>query len=287
MDTSRDCPRSTVRLSKAELLRRLDARSRERYGGPFSEGLLNDLIKDGLVPALKRSKNEGLKPQYEASALHYRRALQIKRLISIGMSSRDTQRIQLFLRGYGVKPWDVREALRREYAKHLRTLSTQIRSTYLDNDKNIGERHKVSLRKQMGPLDNRLKASGLEMPTDFYIKIGRSAKAPDGDSDDPLVGQLLIDPGSSTLSNQIEKALDQPDEKFVQARAAFHWVDRHVMQRILGVRILNDSNYATIVLVEMLCCVRSFSFKSISRVPWDFVRNFLHSIAHGQPKVRV
>jgi hypothetical protein len=271
---SRDGSRSTVCLSKAELLRRLDARSHEHYGGAFSEGILNDLIKDGLLPALERSKNEGLKPLYEASASHYRRALQIKRLMSQGVSGRDTLRIQLFLREYGVKPWDVREALRREYARHVRTLSAQIRSTYLDNDKNIGKRHKASLRKQMGPLDNRLKAAGLEMATDFYIKVGRAAKASNGDSDDPLVGHLLIDPVSSMLSDQIEKALDQPDEKFIQARAAFHWVDRHVMQRILGMRILNDPNYATIVLVEMLRCVRSFSFKSISRVPLDFILKF-------------
>jgi hypothetical protein len=96
--------------------------------------------------------------------------------MSRGMSGRDALRIQLFLRGYGVKPWDVREALRREYGKHLRTASAKIRSTYLDNNREIGERHKASLRKRMGELDNRLKDADLEMPTDFYIEMAPLAK---------------------------------------------------------------------------------------------------------------
>jgi hypothetical protein len=78
----RDCAQLTVQLSKVQLLHRLDERSRKRYDAPFSEGVLNDLIKDGLLPALERSKNEGLKPVYEAGASHYRRALQIKRLLA-------------------------------------------------------------------------------------------------------------------------------------------------------------------------------------------------------------
>ena len=120
MQMSKERVRSPVRLSKTELLRRLDARSRRRYGGPFGEALLNDLIKDGLVPALERSKNEGRKPVYEAGIRHYRRALQIRRLMSRRIFGRDTQKIQLFLRGYGIEPWDVREAVRREYGKHIR-----------------------------------------------------------------------------------------------------------------------------------------------------------------------
>jgi hypothetical protein len=277
--------RSTVRLSKPELLRRLDERSRRRYGEPFSEAILNDLIKDGLLDALERSKNEGLKPVYEASARHYRRGLQIKRLMSRGISSRDALRIQLFLRGYGIKPWDVREAVRREYARHLRTASSKIRSTYLDKDGEIPPRHKTSLRKQIGPLDSRLGAAGLEMPADFYIEMARAGKASDVGSDNPMVGQLLVDPGSSRLSDQIEQTLNQPDNKYIQARAAFHWVDRHVMRRILGMRIINDPNYATILFVTMLRCARSFTFKSILiNVPREFRLIFLRRIFHGKPK---
>jgi hypothetical protein len=87
----------------------------------------------------------------------------------------------------------------------------------------------------MGELDNRLKDAGLEMPTDFYIEMARAGKVPDGGS--VLEGQLLFDPQSSTLSDQIEKSLDQPDKKFIEARDAFYSVDRHVMRRILVDRL--------------------------------------------------
>ena len=60
------------------------------------------------------------------------------------------------------------------------------------------------------------------MPTDFYIEMVRAGKSPDGGSEDPFVGQLLIDPESSTLSDQIEKSLDQSYKKFIEARDAFH-----------------------------------------------------------------
>jgi hypothetical protein len=276
--------RSPARLSKPELIRRLDDRSHRRYGEPFSEGVLDDLIKDGLVPALDRSKNAGLNPVYVASASHYRRALQIKRLMSRGMSRRDTLRIQLFLRGYGAMPWEIRDAVRQEYARHLRSASSKVRSTYPDNTRDIGPWHKASLRKQMGELDNRLKDAGLEMPTDFYIEMVRAGKTPDVGLDNPIVGQLLIDPTSNRLSDQVEKSLKQPDAKFIEARDAFHKVDRHVMRRVLGTRLLNDPNYATILFIVMLCCVRSFTFKSVSRVTLDFVLKFLHSVFHGQPK---
>lgn len=122
------------------------------------------------------------------------------------------------------------------------------------------------------------------MPTDFYIEMVRAGKTPDVGLDNPMVGQLLIDPESGKFSDQIENSLKQLDEKYVKARDAFHWVDRHVMHRVLGTRLLNDPNYATILFVVMLGCVGSFSLKSIFRVPRIFILRFLHSVAHGRPK---
>jgi hypothetical protein len=98
----------------------------------------------------------------------------------------------------------------------------------------------------MGPLDNRLKAVGLEMPPDFYVEMARAGKAPDGGSDNLFEGQLLIDPQSSTLSDQIENALDQPDKKFIEARDAFHRIDRRIMQRILAVIMQRFDGYAAL-----------------------------------------
>jgi hypothetical protein len=257
--------RLPVRLSKPELLRRLDARSRSRYGGPLSEALLNDLIKDGLVPALRRSKNEGLKPVYEASARHYRRALQIKRLMSRGVSGRDTLLVQLFLRGYG-KPWEVRKALRREYARHLKSLFAKIRSTYLDTTREIGPSHKSSLRKQMGILDERFEAARLELSPDAYVELSREAKLP-FDLTGLLAGWLSIDPGSGTFSDRVESALSQPNAKFLEAWDAFHTVDKGVYSRLLGARIIDDPNFATIALMQMLCCVQNGSAYDFSSVP--------------------
>jgi hypothetical protein len=251
-------------------LRRLEDRSRKRYGGPFSEGVLNDLIKDGLLPALERSKNEGLRPVYEAGARHYRRGLQIKRLMSRGVSGRDALRIQLFLRGYGIKPWDVREAVRREYARHLRSVFAQIRSTYLDKTREIGPAHKSSLRKHMGTLDERFEAAGLELSPDAYIRLIREAKSPINVTG-LLAGWLSIDPGSDTFSDRIENALSQHDAKFMEARDAFHMVDKGLYSRLLGARIINDPIIATIAFIRMLCCVQYGSANNFSSLPRELV----------------
>ena len=277
--------RTPAQLTKPELLRRLDERSRRHYGQPFTEGVLNDLIKDGLLPALKRSGNEGLKPVYQGGASHYRRALQIKRLMSRGMRGRDTLRIQLFLRGYGAEPWEVRDALRREYAKHLRSASAQVRSTYLDNDRRIGSAHKTSLREQMGPLDTRLRAAGLEVTPDTYIQWCRAARLPSG-TNSLLAGWLFVDPESHGLSDHVEEALSQPDAKYLEAREAFRWVDRRCYLPILGVRIIDDPNFATIVFIKMLEFKRhGFPWKlALRTIPQLFITKFLDAIGHGRKR---
>jgi hypothetical protein len=114
--------RKQLELSKSELLRRLDHRSCSRYGEPFPESLFDDLQKDDLIPELKRSKNVGLAPTFFATWRHYRRALQLQRLRSVGIKGRDALRVQLFVRGYGLKVSEVRESLRDEFLRGLREL---------------------------------------------------------------------------------------------------------------------------------------------------------------------
>src|SRR5262249_40538350 len=223
---------------------------------------------DGLLDALERSKNEGLKPVYDAGAQHYRRALQIKRLMARGISGRDKLRIQLFLRGYGVKPWDVREAVRREYANHLRSAFAQVRSTYLDNTREIGPAHKSSLRKQLGSLDERLKAAGLEMSPDAYIELTREAKLPINDGH-LLAGWLCIDPGSDRFSDRIENALSQPGAKFIEGREGFRPVDRAGYSRAMSTKNVNDPNCATIAFIQMLCCVQDGSAYNFNSLPQE------------------
>jgi hypothetical protein len=279
--------KSASRLSKAALVQRLDERSQKRYGGRFTKALLEDLIKDGLLPALQRERNIGLIPVFKANAAHYRRALQIKRLMARGIHERDRLRIQLFLRGYGIEPWDVRDALRREYAKHVRTVSAQLRSGYIDNTQEIGPSHKLSLQKQLGPLDERLQAAGLEMSPDHYIQFGRSAKLPSGVRR-LVAGWLYVDPDSGALAEHFERALQQPDEKFLRAREAFYWIDKHIYFRVLKARIIQDPIFATIVLMVIVECVRSgFPGRlALQEIPRLFLTNFLQATGHGGMRER-
>src|SRR5439155_15889771 len=84
-----------------------------------------------------------------------------------------------------------------------------------------------------------------------------------------LAGWLSIDPGSDTFSDRIEKALSQPDAKFDEARDAFHRVDKGLFSRLLGTRIINDPNFATIAFVQMLCCVENGSSYNFSSLPQE------------------
>jgi hypothetical protein len=82
-----------------------------------------------------------------AHAAHYPRDLQIARLMARRVEGRDALAIRLFLRGYGVRPWEVGEAVGREYERLVRRALAEVRSTYTDNARYIADKHKASLRK--------------------------------------------------------------------------------------------------------------------------------------------
>ena len=130
-----------LELSESEFLRRVDHRSRSRYDEPFPESLLADLHKDDLIPELERSGNEGLSPKYFATWRHYRRALQLQRLRSVGIKGRDALRVQLFVRGYGLKVFEVRDAVRRELLRGLSELRPPLRSQYFHSQRDPGPAH--------------------------------------------------------------------------------------------------------------------------------------------------
>lgn len=133
-------------MNKTELISRAKKRAEERgYRRDFSTAQLNDLIKDGLVPEGKRLNNRGKKPVFDYDWRCYRRVLQILRLQALGIISRDALLLQLFIRGYGVKPFLVRGVLRKEYRKACNQLNRQARSGYLDNNKPIPPKHKEKL----------------------------------------------------------------------------------------------------------------------------------------------
>jgi hypothetical protein len=168
-------PASPVLLSKSDLLDRLKRRASNRYGAVIDGPWLADLIKDGLVSKAKRIGNQGQKPIFAHDARDYRRALQIARLQGLGLVGRDAIRINLFINGYGLPSWDVREALLREWPKHGKALLAQIRSGYLDNDRAIPPNHRESLVAQLGPLDDRIAAAGFVIGADLFIEGLRGA----------------------------------------------------------------------------------------------------------------
>ncbi len=164
-------------MDKQELVARAAERARKRgYFEKFSGAMLNDLIKEGLVPEGKRNKNRGKHPTYDYDYRCYRRVLQILRLRRLNIVNRDAVCLQLFIRGYGVNPHAAREALQKEHRKANKQLWRSARSSYLGNFKDVPPKHKRSLINSMGPIDARFTASGLAPHSDALIEIARAAK---------------------------------------------------------------------------------------------------------------
>ena len=163
-------------MNRTKFIERVAKIARERYGQDFPESLFDDLVEDGLIPEAVRKENVGKRPVYEFRCGSYRRALQIARLRSKGIIGRDAIRLQLFLRGYSQPVWDVREALCKEYIVGAKSLSNRIRSGYVDNWKSVPPKHKASLIRQTGTLDQRFEAAGLKVSDDQIVEIVRAAK---------------------------------------------------------------------------------------------------------------
>jgi hypothetical protein len=172
-------------MNKAELIERVDQYGRKRYGVGFSTILLNDLIKDNLFPAATRKGNIGNRPIHDYGCRAYRRALQIVRLINAGITTRDAQRIQLFLKGYGLEVCDadVRIPLRNEYVRSTKASLAKARSGYFDNSKSITQKHKQSLARQLGKPDERFQSAGLTPSLDRTVELIRKAKSGNIDRD--------------------------------------------------------------------------------------------------------
>jgi hypothetical protein len=237
-------------LSKAELLRRLDRRSRSRYSEPFSESLFDDLQKDDLIPTLDRSENVGLSPTFFATWRHYRRALQLQRLRSVEIKGRDALRVQLFVRGYGLEVWEVRESVRKEFLRGLRELRPQLRSGYFSNSREPGPGHLASAERQLGAIDPRFDSAGLKQPTEFYLDkvrlgFGAASRSPLAE----MEGLLSADQGGHPL---LDKALSATDDDYTSARAALAWMQRSIFQPMLGRSFVDSPNWPTLALVTIL-----------------------------------
>ena len=237
-------------LSKAELLRRLDQRSRSRYNEPFSESLFEDLQKDDLIPALDRSENVGLSPTFFATWRHYRRALQLQRLRSGKIKGRDALRVQLFVRGYGLEVWAVRESVRKEFLRGLRELRPQLRSGYFSNSREPGPRHLTSAERQLGVIDARFGSAWLKQPTDFYldkVRLGFGAASHSPLSE--MEGLLAADQGAHPV---LDAALKAKDEDYLSAREAVAWMQHTMFRPMVGRNFIDSPNWPTLALVTIL-----------------------------------
>lgn len=168
--------REPRRLTREEFGDRVFAYAQTRYGLKLNKGWFADLIKDAFYEWENRQPNIGIHPIYSYDWRWYRRSLQLVRLYAHGVTDRAALRIMLFAKSYA--DWDIREDLARQYIKHARSLSAQVRSKYVDAAGDIPDVHKASLMEKLGPLDARLEAAGLRLRDHTYINWFRTAKKP-------------------------------------------------------------------------------------------------------------
>jgi len=242
-----------LELSKSELLQRLDRRSRSHYGGPFPESLFDDLQKDALIPALERSANAGLAPTYFATWRHFRRALQLQRLRWLGIAGRDALRVQLFVRGYGLKAFEVRDALRSEFLIIISKLRPMLRSSYFWNTRDAGPSHFAVMERQLGPLDSRFEVAGLRQPTGFVLELTRIGFGAASRSKlEALEGWLLAGLDNHPLPGLVEEAFKTSDADYVFVRDVLSELHAVMFRPMLGSNFIDSPIWPTVTLVTIL-----------------------------------
>jgi hypothetical protein len=242
-----------ARLSKTVLIQRLDARSRSRYAGGFLESWYDTLTDSGLIDRLERGPNAGLVPVYFATRAHYRRALQLKRMHSRGITGRDAQLIQLFLRGYGVQAHQVAGALREEIIRTITKFRPMLRSGYFQNSRDPGPKHSESVERQMGRLDPRFEAAGLKQPPEFYLEFIRSAfSAGSGHSSGMIEGILLEQTETDSLPEIVESALKFHRDAYLEVRSIFRLLNQLIFRPMVGEAVIDSPEFTVGVLAVML-----------------------------------
>jgi len=223
-----------VALTKEELIKRAATWGASR-GVEFRESLLDEWIDKGLVAEGDRLDNVGKRPIFRYGFRHYRRVLQVLWLYSRGIKNADQILIMLFLSGRGVKPFEVREPLLREFGKSKARLNAFLRSWRFDQTGAVPPKHMQSLIKSLGRPDERFVASGMVLDPDRILAAVRAARSPDPSSsaratknprsEDWLLqlikfafGGVLF--GGRDSKNEIEKLIAQAsDEELGRSRA--------------------------------------------------------------------
>ncbi len=189
-----------VALTKAEIVERA-AKWGSARGFKFKPSLLDRWINEGLVAEGDRGGNVGKRPVYRYSCRHYRRVLQVLKLYFRGIRSRDQILIMLFLNGHGVKPFEVREPIAREFGRARTKLIGMMRSPRFDQDGAVPPKHKESLVRSIGRGDKRFVEAGVVLGPDQMIAAVRAARSPDPDSK----LRTTANPGSENLMLEIFK----------------------------------------------------------------------------------
>jgi hypothetical protein len=118
-----------------------------------------------------------------------------------GIRSRDQILIMLFLNGHGVKPFEVREPIGREFGRARAKLNALTRSSRFDEEGQVPPKHKRTLVRSLGPGDERFVKAGVILPPDQMIAAVRAARSPDPDSK----LRTIISPGAEDWRLQILK----------------------------------------------------------------------------------
>lgn len=177
----------------------------------FTEALLSEWIDEALLAKGDRRGNKGNKPVFVYGYQHYRRTLQIIRLYSRGIKNKDAILILLFLSGYGIKPYQIREPLLKEMAKSRRVLNAQLRSTRFDETGEVPPKHKASLFRSIGNPDFRFSQAGIAPDAETLLRATRAMRSPDPDlkvekikGNDPRLIDLIINSFAGFLSQDDE-----------------------------------------------------------------------------------
>ena len=202
-------------LTKAELVRRVAKRAEQRYGQSFSEARLNELIKVGLMPAAERWPNEGRRPVFVYDFRAYRRALQLVRLRSRGVTDRTAATIQLFLSDYSCPAHLVRDALWLDYRRRMRAAFASTRSLYLGTFGQVPAGHLSRLFRSLGPLDPAFETAGFVMAPALVVDAARYSTA----------GQLDLAKPATAAKELVAAALAGESSWLALGQLALGWVD--------------------------------------------------------------
>lgn len=92
-----------------------------------------------------------------------------------GISRRNSQRVFLFLHGYGYSVSSVREPLRLEYVSFGRALLAPVRSRHLATKDKIPEGQEARLIRTFGEADPTFIEAGLRLPKESLVTLIRAA----------------------------------------------------------------------------------------------------------------